>query len=358
MSIRLRFHLTALLLLLAGGPRASAATLSLDFGLWKAGAVPEDFAPALMGGGPAPEWRVIQVDAESQLAPLPGTTTPSLTTETVLAQLSQDPTDERFPLLIYRKEIFADFKATLTFRTVAGRVERMAGLAFRVQDPTNYYVIRASSGGNTFRFYKVVDGVRGEPIGPSLPIPTGTWHTLSVECKGNAISFLFNGRAVIPPLNDSTFLQGHLALWTKSDSVSHFRSLVVEYDEVRTLPRLLVDRGMARFPRLLGITVFGRIDGQAKAIASSDPALVGTPADPAETEVLDSGKPAAKAASSASTAVFPLSDRNGEPLFAVRLKMRTFTGQTANNAAARAQPIAEYLQSLVQTSEGRSVSTN
>ncbi len=337
---------------------ARAATLSLDFGLMKPGPVPDDFMPAVTGGGPASDWRLIQVDAESSLAPLPDISPRSLTTETVLAQLSQDPTDERFPLLIYRKEVFGDFKATLTFRTVSGQVERMAGLAFRVQNPSNYYVVRASSGGHTFRFYKVVDGTRGEAIGPSVRIPSGAWHTLSVECKGNSISLLLNGKAVIPTLQDATFLQGHLALWTKSDAVSHFRSLVIDFDEVRTLPRLLVERGLARYPRLLGITVFGVIDGQPKAIASSDPSLIGQPPDAEEAEVLKSGQPTARAASRASSAVFPLSDRNGEPLFAVRLNMRSFTGQTANNAAARAQPIIEYLQQLVRSTDARGAITN
>src|SRR5690606_19275206 len=123
-------------------------------------------------------------------------------------------------------------------------------------DPTNYYVIRASSLGNTLRFYKFVNGVRSNPIGPEIPIPSGEWHTLEVTCRGNTIRCRLNDREVMPELQDSSFTRGRLALWTKSDSVSHFASLTVRYDPVVTLPERLVRKAMERYPRLHEVTVY------------------------------------------------------------------------------------------------------
>lgn len=326
------------------------AELLLDFSQMRAGAPPPEFQNALTGGGPPADWRLVQVPLSTQPpesifgAPQP------VRVETVLAQLSEDRTDERFPLLIYEPLTLGDFTATLTFRTVRGRSEQMAGLAFRLQNPTNYYVIRASSLGSTFRFYKVVNGVRSDPAGPEIPIPSGEWHTLEVTTKGNAFRFRLNGEEVIPPLNDSTFATGRLALWTKSDSVSHFRRLQVVYDPLRTLPQLLVERAIQRFPRLLGITVSARESGQVQEVASSIDGFRPRAAGESETQALEDGTIAVGKARDHVTAVFPLKDHNGDPLFAVRLDMRTFAGQTQGNIAARGRIIVEYLQEIVAAS--------
>jgi hypothetical protein len=329
---------------------APAAELLLEFARMPQGAPPAEFQSALTGGGPPPEWKIIQAEVPSAFPPL-SEGAPEMTHETVLAQLSQDATDERFPLLIYEREEFADFTARLRFRTVAGRVEQMAGMAFRLQDPTNYYVVRASSLGNSFRFYKFVDGVRSPPIGPELPIPSGVWHTLEVSCRGNSIRCRLNDHEAIPALTDTSFTQGRLALWTKSDSISHFASLQIDYDPVQTLPERLVIEGLQRYPRLKAITLFARSNGGVQAVASSDPGQLGTAARTAEIRALESGQISAGTARDHSAAVFPLRDRNGEPVFAVLLRMRTFRGQTDSNVAARGKIIADYLQELVLSAE-------
>lgn len=323
-----------------------AAELALDFTRMQPGPPPAEFRPALTGAGAPPRWQVIQVPVAPTLpALIPDRAEPTL--ETVIAQVSEDPADERFPILIYDKESFADFTATLKFRTVAGRVERMAGLAFRLTDEKNYYVVRASSLGHTFRFYKFVDGIRSAPIGPEIRIPSGEWHSLEVTCRGNEIRCRLDDRDAIPPLVDTSFGSGKLGLWTKSDSVSHFASLRVSYETAKTLPQRLVDSALERFPRLLGITVFAEDGGAVKAMASSDAHDVGLAASPSEIRTLREGTVLAGRASKSSTAVFPIRDRNGDPMFAVRLKMRSFAGQTDNNVAARAQPIIEHLERLV-----------
>ena len=49
--------------------------------------------------------------------------------------------------------------------------------------------------------------------------------------------------------------------------------------------------------------------------------------------------------------VLPLRDNNGEPMAAVLLEMKTFIGQTEDNALVRAQPIVKKLQSQVNSLE-------
>ena len=105
---------------------------------------------------------------------------PVVARKAVLAQLAQDPTDEHFPLLIYEGETITDFTLTTRFKTVNGVVEQMAGIAFRIQNETNYYVVRASSLGNNVRFYKVVNGQRGPLIGPARPDNVAAMAALGV----------------------------------------------------------------------------------------------------------------------------------------------------------------------------------
>lgn len=339
----------AALAALLPGP-APAAELVVDFSRFNPGPPPAQFRPALTGGGPPPEWRILAVDTPSALPALPGQAPPT-THETVLGQLSQDRTDERFPLLVYEPQVFSDFTATLRFRTVSGRTEQMAGLAFRLLDEKNYYVIRVSSLGNNLRFYKFVDGVRSEPVGPSLKIPAGEWHALKVVCKGNAIRCLLDDQEVIPTLTDQSFLRGKFAFWTKSDAVSHFARLEVDYEMVQTLPQRLVDVAKEKYPRLLSIVVFARDQGVVRAVAASDPADLGTPGTASEEKTLTEGLIFAGRASDHAAAVFPMRDRNGDPLFAVKYRMRTFSGQTEANAVARAKLMNDELEKVVRAAE-------
>ena len=113
------------------------------------------FRSAVTGKGKAGDWQVILDDVPPLLQPL-NPSSAGTTKQAVLAQLAQDPTDEHFPLLIYEDEVYGDFTLTTRFKTVKGVMEQMAGIAFRIQNETNYYVVRASSLGSTFKFYKVL----------------------------------------------------------------------------------------------------------------------------------------------------------------------------------------------------------
>src|SRR5262249_24077514 len=156
-QMRIGFGLQLLILTLP----AAAAERRFDFSLLATNKSPPGFRSAVTGQGSTGDWRII-VD-EPQSSSTNGTAwAGNGIGKAVLAQLAEDPTDEHFPLLIFEDEIYGDFKVTTRFKTVRGKQEQMAGIAFRIQNETNYYVARASSLGSTFRLYKVVNGERGE----------------------------------------------------------------------------------------------------------------------------------------------------------------------------------------------------
>jgi hypothetical protein len=327
-----------------------AAERVFDFTTNKLDAPPVGFRSTVVGAGRPGDWRIILDEVPPQLAPLLPNA-PALTKRPVLAQLSQDPTDEHFPLLIFEAEVFGDFTLTTKFKTVAGAREQMAGVAFRIQDERNFYVVRASSLGNTFHFYKVVNGVRDNPIGPELEIPKGVWHELAVDCKGNRIRLRLNGKEPIPELSDSTFTEGKIGFWTKSDSVSFFTDIRLSYTPRECLAKAILAEMRRKHPRLLGLKIFATSAArpQLHLVASDDDKDIGKPAGQVEKDTV--GKDAVFYGKSGQKVfvTMPLHDRNGDPIAAVRLVMESFPGQTEANALGRATPIIKEMEARVRS---------
>jgi hypothetical protein len=330
---------------------ALGAELSFDFGSMATDQAPPGFRSALGGTGKPGEWKIILDEVPPLLAPLTAKA-PVVTRRAVLAQLSQDPTDERFPLLIFEGDVFGDFTLTTRFKLAGGGLEQMAGVAFRLRDEKNFYVVRASGLGRNLRFYKVVDGVRSQPIGPEVDIPKGVWHELKIQCKGNTIRCGLNGKDVIPPLTDNTFTSGKIGFWTKSDSVSYFGDTKIIYTPREMPARAMVRDAVKKYGRLRGLKVYTLdAQGEPKVVASKDEKEIGSPGGKVEKDCITQGVMFYGKDRQSVSIVMPLRDRNGEPIAAARVVMETFTGQTEQNALARARPIVKEMQARVQSLE-------
>jgi len=305
----------------------------------------------LYGEGAPGDWQVKEIPLSSQ-EDSSGVSSVAVR-QAVVAQLARDPLDERFPLLVYEGQRYHDFTFSAQVQAVEGEVEQMAGLAFRLQDETNYYALRISSLGSNVRFYKVVNGIRTPPIGVSVPVPRGVWHELKVSCVGNQIRCWFNGQEVFPPLTDNSFIEGQVGLWTKSDSLSYFKELRVVYQPREKLVERLVREVMERHRRLLGIEIFAEVPGSegVTLLAGSDAESLGRAGGQVEAEVAREGKAYYGKDRDTVSVVLPLRDRNGDPVAAVRLRMRSFAGQTQANALARAQPILRQMNLEVRARE-------
>jgi len=345
----MQFFSAALVALWLSGP-AFAAELSLDFRECTLNEPPPSFRSTLTGEGKPGDWRIILDDAPLALPPLSPRTS-NANKRPVLAQLARDGTDEHFPLLIYEEEVFGDFILTSRFKIVDGVAEQMAGIAFRIQDERNYYYIRASALGSTFSFFKIVNGTRSPPVGVKVEISKGVWHQLELDCKGNDIRALLDGREVLPPLSDKSFLSGKLGYWTKSDSVSYFADTHLSYIRKEIFAQTLVRDALKKYPRLLGLKIFAATNGQAKPqiIASSNLKEIGQPGRAAEQDVIAHSRIYQGKESDAVMVTLPLHDSNGETVAAVKVVMKAFPGQTEKNAIARAMPIVQLLEARVQS---------
>ena len=177
------------------------------------GQLPAGFYVALTGKGPLPMWGVVE--------------DPSVPAGRVLAQTSAVSTDYRFPLAIYDSITTRDAEVSVRFKAVAGRVDRAGGIAMRLADANNYYVLRANALEDNVNFYHVVRGSRREIRGATTNVPSDQWHTLSLKAVGDQFTIGFNDK-ILFTVTDRTFANaGKVALWTKADSVTSFDNLTI-----------------------------------------------------------------------------------------------------------------------------------
>jgi hypothetical protein len=322
--------------------------LNFDFSKNPTGGMPTNWQSQLFGGGQPGVWKVAYDEAPSEF---PALTEKALAVSkrAVVAQVSTDSTDERYPLLVYSPEAYGDFTLTTRFKTVSGAAEQMAGLAFRLQDSNNFYVVRASSLGGTLKFYKVVNGERGEPVGVNTPVTSGQWHELSVECKGNYIRCSLDGKVSLPELTDYSFTSGKIGFWTKSDSVTYFTDTKLRFTPREPLATSIVRDTMSKYPRIIELTLFAKqTNGFIRALASNKPERIGGGGGVPERSVIEKNTIFTGMDSRTVTVTLPLHDRNGETVASVRLVMKSFKGQTEQNAIARAMPIVKQMEFRVR----------
>ena len=343
----LKYALSALFAALA--VPVSAAQLHFDLSQYDPGQSPTGFVSVVSGEGHPGDWKIVD-DQIPPLMPASGSNAPALLRGHALAQTARDQTDEHFPILLYTNEPFGDFTLTTHFKTVAGIKEQMAGIAFRCQDARNFYVVRASVLGGNLRFYKVVGGMRSVPVGVDLPIATGVWHELKIQCVGNQIRCFLDGAEPMPAITDSSFTTGKIGYWTKSDSEVHFVDTTIDYTRLVPLAQRLVDEAIKKYPRLLGVAVFTCKDGgQPRIIASNHPEEVGAAGGQTETDTLQKGTAFHTQDDKFVAITLPLRDRNGEIAVALRVTMIPRVTETKESALARALPIQKGMETQMQS---------
>ena len=177
------------------------------------GAPPPGFAFALTGSGTPGDWRVVA--------------DPDAAAGKAIAQTSTDATDYRFPLAIYQSTGAKNVEIVVRFKPVAGRVDQAGGVAVRLTDRDDYYVVRANALEDNVRFYRVIAGRRQQIKGADVKVDGNRWHTLGLRAEGERFTVSFDGQKLFTA-EDKTFAgPGQVALWTKADSVTHFDAITI-----------------------------------------------------------------------------------------------------------------------------------
>jgi hypothetical protein len=102
------------------------------------------------------------------------------------------------------------------------------GIAVRVLDGDNYYVVRANALEDNVRFYRVIKGRRVQIDGVNTKVTSNEWHSLGLKAVGERFTIEFD-RKTLFTTSDKTFTgAGKIALWTKSDSVTRFDQITID----------------------------------------------------------------------------------------------------------------------------------
>ena len=339
--VRIATFFAALALILVN---ARGADRTFDFSTNALGELPAGWSAYRIGEGRPSQWKVIHEDVPPLLAPI-SPNAPKVTKQAVVAQTSIDPTDERFPVLVFDGDKYGDFSYSVRFKITGGAIEQIAGVVFRFQDEKNFYVVRASALGNNLRFYKFVDGKRQPAVGPAIDIPKATWHTLTIEASGNRFRVKLNDKLVMPDITDNSFPSGKIGFFTKSDSLVLYSDPKITYKPLESLATALVRATMEKNPRLLNVRIFGRTadNPTLRVLASHKPADIGQAASKTELRIMTENVPflGKDPIEKEVLVTYPLHDRNGEPIGIAKFTLRAFRGQTDNNALARVKPIVD-----------------
>jgi hypothetical protein len=214
-EFRMNTLVATLALLILASPSAFAGNTIIDFEQDVPGQPPKGFTLATTGAGKS-RWTV-EADVST-----PGATN-VLKQSAALANAS-------FPLCLKDDVQLRDGFVEAKFKTVSGTNDQAAGVVWRAQSSTNYYICRANALEDNVVLYKVQDGRRTAldivgrkgGYGVKTPVASGAWHTLRVEFAGPRFTVMFDGRALFAA-EDNTFAgPGRIGIWTKADSVAEF----------------------------------------------------------------------------------------------------------------------------------------
>jgi Galactocerebrosidase, C-terminal lectin domain len=191
----------------------SAATV-IAIAKMEVGEPPAGFKFGRTGQGGSSQWTVVD--------------DPSSSTGRVIEQSSTDRTDYRFPLAILEQFFAKNLEISLSFKSVSGRVDQAGGIAVRVADADNYYVVRANALEDNVRFYRVVKGRREHLEGVNTKVTGNQWHTLGLKAQDDRFTIEFDGKTLFTTSDKAFAEAGKIALWTKSDSITRFDQIAID----------------------------------------------------------------------------------------------------------------------------------
>ena len=327
---------------------ALAAEREFDIDAVKPGTTPAGWSSQVAGKGKPGEWTIQMDEVPTPIANL-SDKAPKLNRRAVLAQSSHDIEDEHFPILLLDDEKFGDFQFTSRFKITGGSAEQMAGLVFRAQNASNFYVVRASALGGNIRFYKFVDGERSVPLGPDISIEKGKWYELGVSAQGNRIQIKLDGREIMPALQDNTFNSGKIGFFTKSDATAVFADAKITYQPLERLSTILVRDTLQTQSRLLDLRIYvpDRETRELTVAAAKKKEDIGLKADETENKVFKENQTYFAKTRDAAIVTAALHDRNGEVAGVIKFFLKPYPGQTESATITRVLPTIRRIEMRV-----------
>ena len=180
------------------------------------GVPPEDFDFEITGEGQPGQWSVVRdVTAIHGVA---------------IEQSNTDPTENRFPLAIYKPLSLKNLAASIRLKLISGTIQT-AGLAFRFVNADNYYVVSASALEERIDLFRVFGGKMQRIGGAEADAALNHWHKLGLVAQGDHFTVSLDNAWLFTAWDRTFLTDGRIGLWTEEDNVTRFDQF-----EIKALP--------------------------------------------------------------------------------------------------------------------------
>ncbi len=189
---------------------------SIDLGENRDGVPPEDFDFGITGQGQPGQWTVVR-----DVTAIDGA---------AIEQSSTDPTENRFPLAIYRRLSLKNLEASARLRLIKGTMQT-AGIAFRFVNADNYYVVSASALEERVDLFRVLAGKMERIGGTEADVVLNHWQMLGLVAQGDQFTVSLDNKWLFTVWDRTFSTDGRIGLWTEEDNVTRFDQF-----EIKALP--------------------------------------------------------------------------------------------------------------------------
>jgi hypothetical protein len=143
-----------------------------------------------------------------------------------IEQFSEDQTENRFSIAIYKPLHLRNLSVRARIKLIKGTIET-AGLAFRIQNSDNYYVVIANAFEKRVDLFRILNGKMERIAGADADIFIQRWHTLALIAENEHFTIVLDNKRVFAA-SDRTFLTGgRIGLWAEEDNLSRFDQIEI-----------------------------------------------------------------------------------------------------------------------------------
>ena len=134
-----------------------------------------------------------------------------------------------FPLTIFKDtKKFTNGELSVKFKTISGRIDQAAGIAFNIKKNGDYLVVRANPLENNLVLFKMERGKRSSVRWiRGVKTASKKWHKLKLVIKGKNIKGYINNKLYLD-YNYKKNIDGKIGLWSKADSYVLFDEFSVK----------------------------------------------------------------------------------------------------------------------------------
>jgi hypothetical protein len=202
----------------------SSGSDSINFDAVRPGVAPPNWTFVSALGGPHTRWEV-RYDPS---APSRGN---------VLEQVNGSSRESESPVAIFDKVICRDGDLSVKFKIEGQGKGRSAGIVWRYQDASNYYLLHFSADEKNIALFRVKDGhsqplpvvVEGASVqersghsGVYHDIHLGQWYVAKVTFRGSKIRVLFGNRRLFDAEDSGFAGAGKTGVWTHGKTTAAF----------------------------------------------------------------------------------------------------------------------------------------